>query len=99
MSGLHEVDCNGCGRRHVTNGELARKERVLRCDCGYFVRLDRALAERRSEPTPPPIEITRDSADHDEEDDATHMLSSLAAVAAMGGRGRSRSPQPSVVDQ
>jgi hypothetical protein len=103
MSGLDEVDCTGCGRRHVTNGEQARKERVLRCDCGRFVRLDRASATRRSEPAPPPpIEILRagsaQARDEDEEDDATHMLSSLAAVAAVSGRGRSRSPQPSLVD-
>ncbi|HKO46280.1 MAG TPA: DUF4339 domain-containing protein [Polyangiaceae bacterium] len=97
MSGLHEVDCSGCGRRHVTSGEQARKERVLRCDCGHFVRLDRAVAERRSEPAPPPVELVRASAD-EEEDDATHMLSSMAAVAAISGRGRGRSPQPSLVD-
>jgi len=103
MSGLHEVDCSGCGRRHVTNGEQARKLRVLRCDCGHFVRLDRTLAERRSEPTPaPPIEIgvALRSSDEEEQDDATQMLSSLAAVAATsgGGRGRARPPQASLVD-
>jgi len=97
MSGLDEVDCSGCGRRHMTNGEQARKLRVLRCDCGQFVRLDRALAERRSEAAPPLIEFERAS-DEEEEDDRTHMLSSLAAVAALNGRGRSPSPQPSLVD-
>jgi len=100
MSGLDEVDCSGCGRRHVTNGEQARKLRVLRCECGHFVRLDRALAERRSErAAAAPIEIASARADeHEEEDDATHMLSSLSAVAAMSGRGRNRSAQPSLVD-
>src|SRR6188768_2628229 len=100
MSGLDEVDCSGCGRRHVTNGEQARKLRVLRCECGHFVRLDRALAERRSErAAAAPIEIASARADeHEEEDAATHMLSSLSAVAAMSGRGRNRSAQPSLVD-
>ncbi|MEI9951798.1 MAG: GYF domain-containing protein [Pseudomonadota bacterium] len=101
MSGQHEVDCGGCGRRHLTNGEQARKERVLRCDCGQFVRLDRALVERCSEPTPPPpIEFVsaREGSNEEEEDDATHMLNTLAAGAALGGRGRSRPPQPSLVD-
>src|SRR6188768_1836530 len=100
MSGLDEVDCSGCGRRHVTNGEQARKLRVLRCECGHFVRLDRALAERRSQPAlAAPIEFTSArEEEHAEEDDATQMLSSLSAVAAMSGRGRSRSPQPSLVD-
>ena len=99
---MHEVDCSGCGRRHVTNGEQARKLRVLRCDCGHFVRLDRTLAERRSEPTPaPPIEIAsaRSSDSDAEQDDATQMFSSLAAVAATSGGGRrNRSPQASLVD-
>jgi len=99
MSGLLEVDCSGCGRRHVTNAEQARKERVMRCDCGHFVRLDRALADHRSEPAPPPpIDIRSASDEHEHEDDATHLLGSLAAVAAMSGRGRTRSAQPSAVD-
>ncbi|MEI9936480.1 MAG: GYF domain-containing protein [Pseudomonadota bacterium] len=101
MSGLLEVDCSGCGRRHVTSGERARKLRVLRCECGQFVRLDRALAEHRSEPVPPPpMDVVNAGREEEDEDDATHMVSSLAAVAAMSGagRGRSRSPQPSLVD-
>jgi hypothetical protein len=99
MSGLDEVDCSGCGRRHVTNGEQARKLRVLRCDCGQFVRLDRALAERRSDSAPPLVEFARARTDEDEdEDDRTHMMSSHAAMAAINGRGRSHSPQPSLVD-
>ena len=94
MSGLHEVDCSGCGRRHVTSGEQARKQRVLRCECGQFVRLDRAL---RSEPTPPPPIAIVGASEEESEDDATHMLR-LAAVAAERGRGRARSAQPSLVD-
>ncbi|HET7543616.1 MAG TPA: DUF4339 domain-containing protein [Polyangiaceae bacterium] len=96
MSGLHEVDCSGCGRRHVTNGEQARKQRVLRCDCGHFVRLDRALSERRSENTPPPVEIA--SARTVEEEDPTRLHLASSAVAALNGTGRSRSAQPSLVD-
>lgn len=98
MSGLHEVDCNGCGRRHVTDGEQARKQRVLRCDCGHFVRLDRAFADRRSEPTPPPVEIASLRSDLVEEEDATHLMNSHTAAAILGGRGRSRSAQPSLID-
>ena len=98
MSGLLEVDCSGCGRRHVTNAEQARKERVLRCECGQFLRLDRALAERRSEPAAPSA-VERSRRDAQEEDEETHMLDSLAAVAAMSGRSRPRSPQPSVADR
>src|SRR6478735_5228811 len=100
MSGLHEVDCSGCGRRHVTNGEQARKQRVLRCDCGYFVRLDRALADRRSEPTPPPVEIANVRAREereDEEEDATRMMS-YESAAALNGGPRTRSQRASMVD-
>jgi uncharacterized protein DUF4339 len=99
MSGLLEVDCSGCGRRHVTNGEQARKLRVLRCECGQFVRLDRALAERRSEPTPPPVEVLRPNQELDEEDDATQMLDARAAVAALTGRGRSPQQHSFVDDE
>ncbi|MEO6601677.1 MAG: hypothetical protein ABIQ16_17505, partial [Polyangiaceae bacterium] len=83
MSGVYEVDCDGCGRRHVTSAEQARKQRVVRCACGQFVRLDRGLVELRSEPAPaPPVTLTSD------DDEATHMVSSLAAVAALGGASR-----------
>jgi len=95
MSGLHEVDCGGCGRRHVTNGEQARKLRVLRCDCGYFVRLDRAVADRRSQPSPPPA---FDLAKREDEEDATHLMSSATAAAVVNGRSRNRSQQPSLID-
>src|SRR3954468_4278694 len=81
MSGEYEVGCEGCGQRHVTSAERAREHRVARCACGQFVRLDRGLAELRSEPAPAlsaELEATGD------EDEATHMLSSLAAVAALG---------------
>lgn len=86
MSGEYEVGCDGCGQRHVTSAEQARKQRVVRCACGQFVRLDRALVERRSEPAPA-ARVELASAD-ESEDEATHMLSSLAAVAALGGASR-----------
>ena len=54
MSGLSEVDCSGCGRHHTLSAEQARKQRVVRCACGQFVRMDRALIEQRSEPAPAP---------------------------------------------
>jgi len=93
MSGLHEVDCSGCGRRHLTNADHARKQRVLRCECGYFVRLDRTPVDRRSEPTPPPVEITSVRAGLEEED-ATHLMNSATAAVVLGGR----SPRPSLAD-
>jgi hypothetical protein len=67
----------------------------LRCECGQFVRLDRALAERRSEPTPPPVEIARIGV-REEEEDATRMMSSLAASALSPGYNRPR--QASLLD-
>src|SRR6478735_3484681 len=93
MSGLHEVDCSGCGRRHLTNADHARKQRVLRCECGYFVRLDRTPVDRRSEPTPPPVEITSVRAGLEEED-ATHLMNSATAAVVLGGR----SQRPSLAD-
>jgi GYF domain 2 len=85
MSGVYEVGCDGCGQRHVTSAEQARKQRVVRCACGQFVRLDRALVELRSEPAPAhPVALPN----ADEGEEATHMLSSLAAVAALGGASR-----------
>ncbi|MEP7051385.1 MAG: GYF domain-containing protein [Pseudomonadota bacterium] len=72
MSGLHVVDCRGCGRTHALSAEEARKQRVLRCDCGQFVRMDRALSDVRSEPAPAPITAA----------------SSLAAGLARPGKGR-----------
>jgi hypothetical protein len=92
MSGAHEVDCSGCGLRHTLSVEQARKQRVVRCDCGQFVRMDRALAELRSEPAPAPVAL----ADADQVDEQTHMLSSLAAVAALGNTARARDTQASV---
>ena len=97
MSGLLEVDCSGCGRRYETSAEQARKQRVLRCACGQFVRLDRALAELRSDPAPPQP-VTELANEEEDEDEQTQMLGSLAAVAAMSGRLGSRAPQPSMVD-
>ncbi|HWZ89186.1 MAG TPA: hypothetical protein VNW92_10060, partial [Polyangiaceae bacterium] len=61
----------------------ARSQRVLRCDCGQFVRLDRALAETRSDPAPAPTPSTQ-LADADDDDDETQMFSSLEAIAALG---------------
>ncbi len=99
MSGVYEVECDGCGRRHGASAEQARKQRVLRCACGQFVRLDRGLLELRSEPAPA-IErgSANESAPPDEADEeATHMLSSLSAVAALGG-ARGRLTQTSIHD-
>jgi hypothetical protein len=94
MSGLHEVDCSACGRRHTLSAEQARKQRVLRCTCGQFIRMDRALTERRSEPAPAPTPAPQiELADADAEDEQTHLLSSLAAVAALS---KQRAPQPSL---
>jgi GYF domain 2 len=87
MSGVYEVVCDGCGQRQVTSAEQARRKRVVRCVCGQFVRLDRALPELRSEPAPAqPVALA--PAAEGEEEEATHMLSSLAAVAALSGGSR-----------
>ena len=106
MSGLHEVDCSGCGRRHTLSAEQARKQRVLRCSCGQFVRMDRALPDLRSDPAPAPqarpsepapapaprSELT-DSDDAD--DEQTHVVDSLSALAALGNKAP-RAPQASL---
>ncbi|MET0793642.1 MAG: DUF4339 domain-containing protein [Polyangiaceae bacterium] len=98
MSGEYEVECDGCGQRHGTSPDEARKQRVTRCGCGRFVRLDRALVELRSDPAPPrpsaPV-----SANGVEDDEATHMLTSLAAVAALGGGSRARATQASIHEE
>jgi GYF domain 2 len=60
----------------------ARAQRVLRCECGQFVRLDRALAETRSDPAPAPAPES-DLADA-LDDEEKHMLSSLEEIAALG---------------
>ena len=80
------VECDGCGQRHGTSAEQARKQRVVRCECGQFVRLDRALTELRSEPAPVAVQPELTAAG--DEDEATHLLSSLSAVAALRGGGR-----------
>src|SRR4051812_43578782 len=89
MSGVYEVECIGCGQRHGTSAEQARKQRVVRCSCGQFVRLDRGLIELRSEPAPAPAPRAEES----EEEEATHMLSSLSAVAALGHPVRGSHPR------
>ncbi len=87
MSDLHEVACSGCGKHHVLNAEQARKQRVLRCECGQFVRMDRALPDLRSDPAPAPaVEAPEATPEGDEEQ--THMLASLAAVSAMSHKAR-----------
>src|SRR6187402_1969674 len=96
MSGTQQVDCNHCGRRFTTTVEQARKERVLRCACGQFVRIDHAFPELRSEPVASRSVEVAVADDEDEEEEQTHMLSSLSAVAAMSGRARPRSTQVSL---
>ncbi len=88
MSGVYVVECDGCGQRHGTSADQARKQRVMRCECGQFVRLDRGLTELRSEPARAamPAELTAAG----DEEEATHMLSSLSAVAALRGGLRGR---------
>ena len=90
MSGLHEVACESCARRYETSAEQARAQRVVRCPCGQFVRLDRALVERRSDPVPsqPPPAPSDD--DDDDEQESTHLLSSLSEVAAVRARAQAR---------
>ncbi|HEY5373020.1 MAG TPA: GYF domain-containing protein, partial [Polyangiaceae bacterium] len=104
MSGLHEVDCSGCGRRHTLSAEQARKQRVLRCSCGQFVRMDRALPDVRSDPAPAPRAQPSEPArapkpaptdTDDEDDEQTHMLDSLSAIAALGNKAP-RAPQLSL---
>jgi hypothetical protein len=64
----------------------ARSQRVLRCECGQFVRLDRALAETRSDPAPAPAPDS-DLADA-VDDEETHMFSSLEEIAALGSASK-----------
>ncbi|MEO8901299.1 MAG: DUF4339 domain-containing protein [Polyangiaceae bacterium] len=87
MSELHEVDCSGCGKRHVLSAEQARTQRVVRCDCGQFVRMDRALPDLRSDPAPAP---TGQRADAAPETGAqpTHRLDWPAAVSTTKGHAR-----------
>ena len=96
MSGTQHVDCSHCGRRHQVTAEQARHERVQRCACGQFVRLDRAFPELRSPPEPKSDVALSSAIEEDEDEESTHMLGSLAAVAAMSGRSRARAPQASV---
>ena len=75
----------------------ARSQRVLRCECGQFVRLDRALAEVHSDPTPAPAPA-RALGDADDDDDETHMFSSLEAIAALGSASSPRASRASLYD-
>jgi len=93
MSGLHDVDCSGCGKRHTLSAEQARKQRVLRCTCGQFVRMDRALPDLRSDPAPAPKARPSEPAPapkselahaDDSGDEHTHLIDSLAAIATLG---------------
>jgi len=77
----------------------ARSQRVLRCDCGQFVRLDRNLsappreASAPSEPPGPP-----DLADAFD-DEVTHMVSSLEEVKALSAASRAREVRASLYDR
>ncbi|HEY4106475.1 MAG TPA: DUF4339 domain-containing protein [Polyangiaceae bacterium] len=96
MSGLHEVACGTCGKRHVMSAARARAQRVLRCECGQFVRLDRALPEeRRSDPAPAPPGELAEAYD----DEETHMFSSLEEIAAMRSSPRVSDVRASIYDE
>ncbi|MEO7033579.1 MAG: GYF domain-containing protein [Polyangiaceae bacterium] len=87
MSELHEVDCSGCGKRHVLSAEQASKERVVRCDCGQLVRMDRALPDLHSDPAPAPTGEFAHAAP-EAVAQQTHLLGSLAAGSGMSGQAR-----------
>ena len=99
MTGLHEVDCGACGKRHVMSAARARSQRVLRCDCGQFVRLDRALTETRSDPAPAPVAYPKLANADDDDEDETQMFSSLEAIAALGGASGNRASRASLFDK
>lgn len=84
MPGLLEVDCRRCGRRHALSAEQVRVERVVRCPCGQFIRMDRALPERRSEPVPSGERPLPPDADEEQ----TRTLASRAAASVMSGAAR-----------
>src|SRR5450432_4379850 len=100
MTGLHEVACGACGRRHVMSAARAREQRVLRCECGEFVRLDRALPESPSDPAPAPAPAPAADGDLPDafDDEETHMFSSLDAIAALGSAPQNRAPQTSAYE-
>jgi GYF domain 2 len=77
---------------------------VLRCTCGQFVRMDRALPDARSDPAPAPKTRPSEPAPapkaeltdtDDSDDEQTHMVDSLAALAALGNKAP-RVPQISL---
>ena len=65
------------------SAEQARKQRVLRCACGQFVRLDRALQERGSDPAAPQTWDLESAVDHGR---------AKQEAVALGGRPRSHAP-------
>ncbi len=52
----------------------------MRCTCGQFVRMDRALAEQRSDPAPAPVLVSEPEAQ--DEDERTQLLDSLSPARA-----------------
>lgn len=100
MSGLHEVDCNGCGRRYETSAEQARKQRVLRCPCGQFVRLDRALKETRSESAASSgVELARAVGDQVEEQPHQRVSSSARGTLSSLSQAQWKPPSSSATDK
>jgi hypothetical protein len=75
----------------------ARSQRVLRCECGQFVRLDRTLAETRSDPAPAPAPDSELADAFDDEE--THMFSSLEDLAAFRSPSGSATTGTSVYDE
>ena len=75
----------------------ARAQRVLRCECGQFVRLDRAFAEERSHPAhaAPPDSDLADAFD----DEETHMFASLEDIAALGSAPKAAAVRTSTYDE
>jgi hypothetical protein len=96
MSGLHEVACDGCGRRFETSDEQASTHRVLRCACGQFVRFDPSSLEPRAGSLPPQAAELADANDA-EQNGQTQMLGARAEFALADPEQR-RSPEPSLLD-
>jgi GYF domain 2 len=84
---LHEVVCAGCSRKHVMSESRAREQRVMRCDCGQFVRLDRGLSEADL-----PVELTDE--DHDEATRAVTSLEDIEGAAEAFGLMGSQALKP-----
>jgi uncharacterized protein DUF4339 len=75
----------------------ARSQRVLRCECGQFVRLDRTLAETRSDPAPAPAPDSELADAFDDEE--THMFSSLEDLAAFRSPSANATARTSVYEE